>query len=191
MVGTGYLMLHNGQTANPLNPYAQAMKFITAKRKKTDADYAMMSRIEWEAGLYLKDGEVVIPADNLDACLFEAAKKSKNGKLYQSGILIAEDFFPLEYDGPKIKSKNGNGKIPNPDFDKPYSVMADYKLVKVGTSRVVRCRPIFKGWALKCSLLYNEDIIDVRTVEDIIRTSEMGGFCERRPRMGRFTVEMN
>ncbi len=44
------LMMHNGRTKDPLDPYAKALKKLTGKRKKTDADYLEISRLEWEAG---------------------------------------------------------------------------------------------------------------------------------------------
>jgi len=47
------LIMHNGQTADPLNPFSKAMKEISSKRKKTDTDYEAMANIEYRAGLYL------------------------------------------------------------------------------------------------------------------------------------------
>ena len=41
------LIMHNGQTADPLNPFSKAMKEISGKRKKTDTDYEAMANIEF------------------------------------------------------------------------------------------------------------------------------------------------
>jgi hypothetical protein len=63
------LIMHNGQTADPLNKWSKSLKQISSKRMKTDADYEEMARIEFMAGLYLgKDGPVV-PANLIDALI--------------------------------------------------------------------------------------------------------------------------
>lgn len=53
LTGIAPLLMHDNKAANPLNPYAKAMKALTGKRKKTDDDLAEIARIEWEAGLYI------------------------------------------------------------------------------------------------------------------------------------------
>ena len=35
IIGTAPLVMHNGQTADPLNKYAKMLKAISGKRKKT------------------------------------------------------------------------------------------------------------------------------------------------------------
>jgi hypothetical protein len=75
------LLMHNNQSANPLNMYARATKVFTLKKKKTDQDHMDISRIEWEAGLYFDDdGNVTIPGECIEAMLRNAARKTKNGK---------------------------------------------------------------------------------------------------------------
>ena len=111
------LITHNNQTANPLNEYSKAIKSLTSKRKKTDADHQEIARIEWEAGLYLENGVVVMPARCIEATFLAAAKKSKDGKKWQSGAIIDEDFCEIKYNGPKVKVKE-NGHIPNKGLDK-------------------------------------------------------------------------
>ena len=39
------LIMHNGRTSNPLDPFTKAMKEISGKRKKTDADLEALSKI--------------------------------------------------------------------------------------------------------------------------------------------------
>ena len=60
------MIVHNGQTADPLNRFAKELKQVTGKRKKVDSDYEELARIEFYAGLYMgKDGPI-IPATNID-----------------------------------------------------------------------------------------------------------------------------
>jgi hypothetical protein len=51
--GVSPLLMHNGQTADPLNTFSKQLKAVSGKRKKTEEDYAEMSRIEWHAALYV------------------------------------------------------------------------------------------------------------------------------------------
>jgi len=72
LIGQTPLLMHNNNMANPLNAYTQHMKPLTAKRNKTDRDYMEIARVEWEAGLYLHDGVVALPAENIEACFLRA-----------------------------------------------------------------------------------------------------------------------
>jgi hypothetical protein len=86
------LIMHNGQTADPLNSFSKAMKEISGKRKKTDADFEALANIEYQAGLYLNaKGQVIIPSRVLESVLVEGAKKSKEGKLALSGMFVDTD----------------------------------------------------------------------------------------------------
>ncbi len=83
------LIMHNGQTADPLNPFSKAMKEISGKRKKTDSDYEAMANIEYKAGLYVDaKNNVIVPSRVLESVLVEGAKKSKEGKLALSGMFV-------------------------------------------------------------------------------------------------------
>jgi hypothetical protein len=84
IVGTAPLVMHNGQTADPLNKYAKMLKAVSSKRKKTEADYEELARIEFFAGLYMDQNEPAIPARLLEAAVVEGARKSKSGKQWRS-----------------------------------------------------------------------------------------------------------
>lgn len=72
LVGITPLLMHSNKMANPLNSYTQFIKPLMAKRNKTDRDYMEIARIEWEAGLYLSNGEIALPAENLESCFLKA-----------------------------------------------------------------------------------------------------------------------
>jgi len=189
LVGMTPLLMHDNKMANPLNAYTQYMKPLTAKRNKTDQDHMEIARIEWEAGLYLHDGEVAMPAENLEACFLRAAKRTKNGQKYQSGAMISEDWFPLDYKGKKIKVKQ-NGNIPNVELDPFYESFKHQGMVKIGTQQVLRTRPVFHDWSLVIMIIIDEQVFDERTMTSIIEDAgRFVGLCEKRPRLGRFTVE--
>jgi hypothetical protein len=189
LVGISPILIHNNQGASPISPYAKAMKPLTSKRNKTDADYMEIARVEWESGLYLYDGVVAIPARCLERCFWEGSKKSKNGKNYKSGCMVVDDYHPLAYKGTFIKVKNGK-EIPNTDLDKYYEEHSHQDMVKVGGNQVLRTRPIFHDWSLTTRLLFDENVLDERTLRGILEISgRLIGLCEQRPRLGRFEIE--
>lgn len=83
--------MHSGQTADPLNHYAKALKAVSSKRSKTDADHEEMSKIEWFASLYLdKSQRVILPDYLLEAAFINGAKnRSLVNRLRQACLLMA------------------------------------------------------------------------------------------------------
>ena len=69
------MLMHNGQTADPLNHWSKSMKQVSGKRKKTDADYEELAKIEFFAALYIDKTGPIIPSANIDSMLVNAAKK--------------------------------------------------------------------------------------------------------------------
>ena len=103
LTGVAPLIMHNGRMADPRDQYARAMKEISSKRKKVDADFEEMARLEWMGGLYLSDGAPCIPDYVLEAALIGrggAARSQKMGKEAAAGMFVMKN-FPLEYNGPK------------------------------------------------------------------------------------------
>ena len=147
IIGETPLLQHNPQTANPLNEFARALKKVSGKRAKVDADYAEMSNLEWHAGLYHINGQIIIPGEALEAMIRNAARKVKKGPTIESG-LICED-AKLEYDGPKNIEKLWKG-------GKHISIMS----VVVNGGRVTRTRPKFDPWAANVNMKYDENLLN-------------------------------
>lgn len=196
LTGISPILLHNGQTADPLNRYAKAMKSLNSKKQKTDEDYVAISRLEWFAGMYhfhsdgsdkidddgkvavSSDCRVIIPAVNLEAALKAGAKKSKLGKSIEAGCFI-EDDARLIYDGPDdINAIYLDGRFIN------------RSAVKVGMAKVMRTRPIFRKWSLSVVVSIDESVIEVRQVSKAWQdTGRLVGLGDWRPRFGRFEVK--
>ena len=81
-------IMHNGRTADPTNKWAKAMKKVTGKRVKTDADYEEMARIEFLAGLYMGTGGPIIPSMLIDSVMINAAKKTKERHASQERFVL-------------------------------------------------------------------------------------------------------
>lgn len=182
LVGVAPLLLHNGRLADPLDEIAKALKAVSIKRKKVEADHLEMARLEWMGGLYLRDGKVIIPAEMLEACLVEGAKRSKQGKLFKASVYAAEDIFHLDYeDKPEVFDVDQEWKNKS---------RVHRSKVKVGTSSVMRTRPIFNNWSLPASIRYQDDMVNEKDVKDALNhAGQVVGFGDWRPRYGRFVVE--
>jgi len=202
LIGQSPLIQHNIQMANPLNKYSKFMKPLTGKRQKTDTDLMEISRIEWEGGIYLGSesnglaGKVILPGRCLDACFFAGAKKKKTGEKWRTGVFFDADEYILDYKGIKINIKETK-EIPNPELDKHFDSHKYQVMVRVGTSQVLRTRPIFHDWSVEATLLYDENIVDTRTLGQIAEDAGyLVGLCDRRPgskgggSFGRFIVEI-
>ena len=178
--GTSQMILHNGQTANPLNKYSRQLKAISGKRNKTDEDFEAMAKIEFMAGLYSNgNGTYTLPAHNLEAAMLEGAKKHKNGRLIQGGAFISEDpvlHFPGDTLTPEQLWEGGE-----------HALMVS---VRVQKNRVMRTRPILpSGWTTTVEVLYDPAVIEEPAIRQAFEVAgQERGIGDWRPKYGRFIV---
>ena len=172
------MLVHNGQTADPLNKWAKAMKAVSGKRKKTDADYEEMSRIEFLAGLYMgKDGPV-IPARNVDSMLVNAAKKNREGPLAKSGVFCPRD-ANMDYDGPRTAEELF--------ADERFRHVA---IVRIQMARIARTRPVFADWSATVAVQIEDTVVNPKQVDDWFHIAGTQiGLGDWRPQHGRFSVK--
>jgi hypothetical protein len=178
LTGSAPLIMHNGQTADPLNKWMKLQKTITSKRNKTDADHEEIARIQFLSGLYLDETGPIIPAFVIDAVVINGAKKSKEGQVAKSGCFSLQH-AKLEYDGPRSAAE----------------LWADDRFrfgvnVKVGQSKVPRMRPIFREWSAVITLSTEDTLVnEARVYEWLAAAGTQVGVGDWRPQYGRFTVE--
>lgn len=177
--GVAPLIMHNGQTCDPMNKFARAIKEISGKRKKTDEDYAEMGRLEWIAGLYVdEDGKLIIPADVLDSALVEGAKKSKLGKQFKSAVFIPHDA--------ELVIDKKSYSVEKLWQDENYR---DVRGVRVGQARIMRTRPIFRTWSCSFTIQYDDEQVNINDVQRALRDCGVQvGLCDYRPKYGRFEL---
>lgn len=172
------LLMHNGQTADPTNRWAKAMKQISGKRSKTDADYEELARTEFFAALYLDKDGPIIPNTVLDSLVVGAAKKTKEGQFAKSGVFCLTP-APLEYTGPRTAAELW--------ADENFRFSA---IVRVGMARVARMRPIFKEWSAVITLNVEDTVVNPARIDDWMRIAGTQiGLGDWRPQFGRFTAE--
>ena len=175
--GVSPLIMHNGNLADPRNQYAKMMKERTGKRNKTESDLQEIERIEFLGGLYWKENQIILPAHVIEATIIAASKKHREGMLAKSGFFCINDSL-LKYHGPQVPQKLWE----NEHFH--YRQM-----VVVSKSRISRMRPIFNEWGAELFLQYETTVINVSRLKAWVETAgKFIGFCELRPKYGRFEV---
>lgn len=181
LTGTAPLLSHNIRLANPLDPIARQMKEISAKRKKTDDDFMQLARLEFEGGLYLSPVlGPYLPGANIEKCIVEGGRITKQGKQVERGLFVIDNEVPLIYSGPRTAETMW--------ADENYrSAMA----VKIGQSRVMRTRPIFRSWALDAEAEVDPGLLNIEQLVSVATDAgAMVGLGDYRPRYGRFTVSV-
>ncbi len=189
--GTRPMLMHNGQSSSPLNPYAKAMKKISSKRKKTEDDYFELARLGFESALYFdpapspnknnnnKEGYgPYMPAQNLFMSLRDGARIIKKGKDVERGVVACDFMLPIIYNGARsIKDLWGDGE----------SEFVDIRPVSVGRQKVDRCRPIFKEWAIEAEFIIDTKVIDYDQFVEIAKLAgQMVGIGDYRLMYGRY-----
>lgn len=171
------MILHNARTADPMDKFTKLLKQISSKRKKTDADLIEMAHLEFLAGLYMSEEGPCIPATNIEATLIAASKKSREGQLAKAGMYV-DQYSVLEYEGPREAEELWK--------DERFHF---YRLVRVQSSRVMRMRPVFNEWSTKITVNYEESVVNKARVDEWVHVAGLQvGFCDWRPRYGRFSV---
>lgn len=177
LTGSAPLLMHNVKLANPLDPIARAMKEISSKRKKTDADHEALAKLEFQGGLYIDDQVgPYLPGANVEKCLVEGARITKAGKQVERGLFVEAMECPLIYKGPRTADALWG--------DESFrSAMA----VKVGQARIMRTRPIFREWAVEADADMDDTLINLSALQAIANDAgKMVGLGDYRPRYGRF-----
>jgi hypothetical protein len=179
LTGSAPLIMHSSQTANPLNKFAKALKEISSKRKKTDADYENMANIEWQAGLYLnQDLKPMIPGYVIEAALVAAAKKKKMGRDALSGM-FCDGGFELKY--------KGNSDLTKLMKDENFRLVVP---VNVQRAKIMRTRPKFDEWSAVVTINYDDEVLTESQMVDFMQICGTNvGICDWRPRYGRFVAE--
>lgn len=176
LTGQSPLILHNGQTCDPMNEFAREMKKISGKRGKTDADFEQMAKIEWYASLYLDDGRICIPDEVMEAALVGGAKKLKRGPQAKAGLFASANVV-LDFDGCNLSVDEL--------WERDTNRLT--KGVRISTSRVMRTRFWVKEWQAIAEVIFDPGLLNEVEVTEIIRvTGEIVGVCDWRPKFGRF-----
>ena len=162
--GISPLLMSSAELINPLSPKTKAIKKITSKRGKTDDDHEQVALLEWEFLMY-HDSKVgpYIPTANIKSALIQGGAPRKMGPKMALAIVDAPNLkAPLIYDGPR-------------DLDKLRKNIDQWSLtvaVVVQRARVMKCRPMFREWAIEFDVIYDESQVHE---DDIIMAAQTAG----------------
>jgi len=178
LTGAAPLLMHNARLADPLNEFSRAIKGVSARRTKTEADHEELAKLEFLGSLNLSGGEPCLTGEQIEAMLRDGARRSKQGKEAQAGVLCDVN-SPLLYEGPREPDALWN--------DERFRLRAS---AKVGKIRVMRTRPIFRDWACEVPVEFNDGVLNHG---DLVKWATVAGIeiglGDWRPRFGRFAVE--
>lgn len=178
--GTTPLIQHNARMVDSADEFTRLIADITAKKKKTAADYEEIAHLEFLGGLYYDpDIGVHIPTWNIIRAFEDGGKISRQGTAIVRAVAASTDRVKLEYDGPRKPEELW--QIPSFRFR---------KAVGVNRNRVIRVRPQFRKWALTLQADILDDVIDL---DDFSRIVEIAGRAvgigdARKLGYGRFTA---
>lgn len=185
LTGTKPMLMHNGRLSNPIDPNTQALKQLTAKRKKTDDDLIEIMKCEARGDAYeTEDGLLGFPAQNVWRCIYDAAKAYKRGEDIKRALSFNPIVEPLTVDGEHRKVE---------DFlysDPGRNIL--YVPVSVNRAKTMRARPQVHNWSAAFTFELLEDVIDPRDLIPVLeRAGRLVGLGDWRPIYGTFTVEAN
>lgn len=182
------LITHNERLADPLDPFQRAIREISKKRNKTDADHEEIARVEWHGGLYTDppipdisqvNGQVVgVPAWNVIRCLQDGARRHKRGADVLRGVHPIQQFVPITFAG--FTGQDVTGLWVGGE----HSIR---KTVGVQRARTMRTRPMYTDWQGSLDVEVDPTVFDLDQLAVIWREAGIyAGLCEMRPIYGRF-----
>jgi hypothetical protein len=191
--GRTELLMHNARLVNPMDPATKevAEAYAEWKRLKTDDAFERLCNAEFRGSMYhLESDGVVIgpywPSDNLSACLKAAGAKIKKGRASLKNTVAAavlpdgDGFNPLTYQA------FGGSKAPR-DLETLWvnGNYHDTRPSRVGSSKVMRTRPLFKKWGFEAPFLLDTEILDPEDLDRVLLIAgQVIGIGDWRPEKG-------
>lgn len=181
LTGTRPILMHSSRLANPLDRTVKAMKAITRKKTKSDDDHEELARLEFAGSLYIhSELGPYIPGENIERCLVDAAKITRQGTALVRALFIQTDLNPLVYRGPRTVEELW--------ADENFRHVAS---VKVQQSRTMRTRPQFREWEVAAMGVMDTKLMDIPDLRAFADTAgRMIGLGDWRPRFGRFEARV-
>jgi hypothetical protein len=187
------ILLHNDnlEWADKMGAYLK----VPGNKKKGAAGDDRFPAWRWMGCLYIDNGIVCVPSDNLMSMLRDAGKKcpTGNGKesfktLTQSGLVVNESSWPIVGPCGHVKHDDIKALLENDVFTEHLDLVSEYgfslfvKRAKIGQSKHVRVRPRFDQWTAKGTITCLDDRMTKDALTTILQTAGMYvGLCDWRP----------
>lgn len=182
--GTAPLIMHSSQSVNPIDPGTKALNraLATFKKTKTDESFYEAARLEFLMAMHHdEDLGPYLPSISMLLSLVGAGAVVRKSPKVRDAVLIHELIgAPVIYKGPRDPEKLWED-----------SNFVHYAAVKVNrTSRIMRCRPIFRKWSATFTGFVDNSILEYDDLVEIAGYAGMKGMGDWRPRYGRFEAKM-
>lgn len=151
----------------------------------------------WLSSIYCDDKVLAIPGDNIMAMVREGGALvpvpgGKNGRTFkaqtQSGIILANWFWPLLVGGKQIQVEQFFALEGNTHFDEHMHAARSngfnlfIKRARIGQSKHVRVRPMFRDWSASGTVCVTDEQIDSNSLRSIFEMAgKLKGLCDWRP----------
>ncbi len=179
IIGRKRLIMHSSRLADPLDPVAKELKRVTGKKAKTESDHELISKVEWNGGLWLDGGLPCIPCEALMGTFVQAAKLVRRGPQATAGLVVAAH-APLDYDGPRDMDRLW--------LDERFRLRVP---VRVGNAKTMRTRAVFDDWSATFAVQYLPSLLNRDEVREIYELAGYArGLGDWRPQNGTFTVQI-
>ncbi len=187
---TGFspLLMNNPQGINPMNKLLKLDQAANKKYKasKTDENFEAQCKTGIALRLFWDDEHgVYVPTRWVTAQIakhsFKRCKISKDNA--RAGVFTVSNHAKLEYDGMK-KVKTMTDITKNERFQ-------TLIFQKIGAVKVPKAMPIFHQWSFEVELEYDNTIIDLEQLTDILQYgAKYNGYGDFRPSYGRALCEV-
>lgn len=179
--GTAPLLMNSAE-ADRESELFRAFTMLSKKKGKSLDDEERLREMEWQIRIYL-DPKIgpYIPGKNIKEMLRSAATKWKKGEEIKRSLIVAENRIPLLYDGPR--DQDGLWKA---GFK--YTTLVSNS--GAGSGRVLRCRPMFENWSLKCEVAYDPEDLDEDLLHLAVERTQKYGLGDYRPTFGSFNSRL-
>lgn len=183
--GIAPLMFSNIESANPTNPLCTQIREITDRpaTQRSDADMKRLMDLQWRVSVYTDaDGDVCIPAANIDRMLIDAAAKVKKGLggALKAGVFTSGD----------AKVQHEAKTTDKAATDPRFRLAKLMSVSKTNKAKVMRCRPMFPSWKATVTVSFDSDLVAEEMLKRIFECAgQRVGTGDSRPRCGRFEVE--
>jgi hypothetical protein len=174
-----------------------AWKNDPANKRMSKAGDDRTPAFRWIGCLYHDWERVCIPNDNIMRSIMEGGAMvpvpgGRGNKTFksqtQSGIMLAEPFWPLTVYGAYLPIDKIHALIDESDFSvhrervKEMGFSIFLKRAKIGMAKHIRVRPRFDNWAISGELIVADSQITEAVLRDILTyAGQYKGLCDWRP----------
>lgn len=186
--GASALLMKSPAMADPDNELQREVKKITDKKSNmTTQDRQEKARLQWFGSLYLVNGRIVMPSNNLLRCFVEAGRMTSDGPKVERALSPVDPHLDLEFPDKGLDVKD---LWLNPAYR--YETMVNANPSRGKKSMVPSTRPMFTKWAITAHWELFEKALDYSRFLEIVEAAGLtqGIGDNRRNGFGRFHVEV-